>query len=298
MHVFPGGKRKAYPEELSEEPEILPIEAFLIGPDASYTKYLLITACKKRDPGKLYHPQVGYILAKCKSFRVREVFHRVGKIYLSMEFVEVEEEIKRNDTTSNILSFIKDIDDLINEKSLALVEALSVINLPAFAIAKTSQALNMISNIIKSDNGLGRIGGATKETEEALKSLTDEGEKLISSPVKLINTFDKVDVLGINIDDLTAIKLSTKSPKEVSISEKNAHRARNIIVSYFISLVFLKQLRLLIDDYNKGNNDSELLQIHFLKNQDKSLVPLVCKIKSQFPSVEIKSLHQEIYLPL
>ena len=185
MHVFPGTKRKAYAEELSEEPEILPVEAFLIGPDASYTKDLLIAACRKRTPGKLLHPQIGYINAKCKSFRIRETLNKVGKIQFSMEFVEVEVEDKSLIPGLDVLDVLKKVDEALNTAALQLTEALSILDMPAYAMAKAAKILNKVSNMVTSENGLGRIASTGKDVRDAVDALKEEGGRLLNSPKEL-----------------------------------------------------------------------------------------------------------------
>ena len=238
LHVFPGTKRKAYPEELSEEPEILPLEAFLIGPDASYTKDLLVAACRKRSPGKLYHPQIGYINAKCKSFRIRETLNRVGKIQFSMEFVEAEVDDKSMVPGLDALDVLNKVDDALNTAAMELTEALSILDMPAYTLARSAQVLNKVSNMITSVNGLGRIASTGEDIRDAAYSLKYEGKKLLGSPKELskniISALDymfgfKTPVENAFRDEIKPIKASM--PK----AEQNELKASNAVTSFVLS---------------------------------------------------------------
>ena len=191
MHVFPGTKRRAYPEELSEVPEILPIDAFLIGSDAHYTKDLLIAACRKREPGKLFHPQVGYVNARCKSFRLREELRRVGKIHFSMEFIEVDLRKPSVIPGVDILDALKKIDQALAAAALELTEFLSTVDMPAYTLARSAELLSKLANTLTSDNGLGRLASAPQDVRDALDSLRDEGKSLLRAPKKLTSNIIK-----------------------------------------------------------------------------------------------------------
>ena len=246
MHVFPGTKRKAYAEELSEEPEILPVEAFLIGPDASYTKDLLIAACRKRTPGKLLHPQIGYINAKCKSFRIRETLSKVGKIQFSMEFVEIEAQDKSLIPGLDVLDVLKKVDEAINTAALQLTEALSILDMPAYTMARAAQMLNKISNMLTSDNGLGRIASTGKDIKDAVDALKDEGERLLNFPKELANkVFSALEYMfDVNPPTENAFRDEIKPIKpEMPVAQKSELQASNAIASFTISVCALLSMK-------------------------------------------------------
>lgn len=263
MHVFPGTKRKAYPEQLSEEPEILPIEAFLIGPDASYTKDLLIEACRKRSPGKLYHPQIGFINAKCKSFRVKEVLNRVGKIHVSMEFIEVEAQDKSMIPGLNVLDVLQKVDDALNSAALQLTETLSILDMPAYTMARAAQMLNKISNIVTSDNGLGQIASASKDIKDAIDALKDEGERLVNSPKELANKVLSAleHMFDVNPPSENAFRGEIKTIKpEMPVAQKSELQASNAIASFTISAYALLSMKhILINMDHKQNSNSQFV---------------------------------------
>ena len=183
LHIFPGNKRKAFAEQVSEEPQVLPLEAFLIGKDAQYTRDLLISACRKRTPGKLLHPQIGYIDAYCKSFRIREVFDRIGKIMISMEFIEAPKKSLMPDF--GIIEMIKEADKLLDDALVSFNEAMSVLDLPAYGIASLAKTINKLSSFVTSSNGLGRIPETAVDIKDSLLSLKDEFGSLLKSPSDL-----------------------------------------------------------------------------------------------------------------
>ena len=236
IHVFPGGKRKAYAEELSEQAQILPIDAFLIGPDASYTRDLLIGACRKRTPGKLQHPQIGYIDAKCKSFRVREVLNRVGKIIINMEFIEVEQESSSMFPDLGIQDLLKLTDEILTEAALELTEALSVLDMPAYAVVTASKIMDKIGNIISSSNGFGRI-------PDSMIDLTDTAVELSNSDSVRV----AVEMLHVKFNSLmkrlngeqsqqiqNAFKISSKPGnfEELSHTEQKEIKTNEAIAKY------------------------------------------------------------------
>ena len=256
MHVFPGTKRKAYPEELSQEPEILPVEAFLIGPDASYTRDLLIAACKKRDPGKLYHPQIGFINAKCKSFRIKETLNKVGKIQVSMEFVEVEVEDKSMMPGLDVLDILQKVDDALNEAALALTETLSVLDMPAYTMARAAQMLNKISNIVTSDNGFGRIASVGKDIKDAIDSLKNEGKRLLNSPGQLArNVTSALEYMfDVNHPSENAFRADIRPIKaDMPVAQKSELQASNAIASYTISVYALLSMKHLLEKMEQNS---------------------------------------------
>ncbi|NRA43477.1 MAG: DNA circularization N-terminal domain-containing protein [Oligoflexales bacterium] len=256
MHVFPGTKRKAYAEELSEEPEILPVEAFLIGPDASYTKDLLIAACRKRTPGKLLHPQIGYINAKCKSFRIRETLNKVGKIQFSMEFVEVEVEDKSLIPGLDVLDVLKKVDEALNTAALQLTEALSILDMPAYAMAKAAKILNKVSNMVTSENGLGRIASTGKDVRDAVDALKEEGGRLLNSPKELSdNIVSALDYMfGFEAPYENPFRNEVSQPKpEMPLAAQTELKASNAVAN-FVQSVFVI---LMIKQFAKRMDDQE-----------------------------------------
>ena len=236
IHVFPGGKRKAYAEELSEQAQILPIDAFLIGPDASYTRDLLIEACRKRSLGKLHHPLIGYIDAKCKSFRVREVFNKVGKIIINMEFIEVEQESSSMFPDLGIQDFLKITDDLLTEAALELNEALSVLDMPAYAMATAAKIMEKISSIISSSNGFCRIPDSMSDLADVSKDLITF-DSIKASAKNLAGKFDTL-MEKLNLAQVRKIQNSFKisvipaNYSELSNTEKKEIKTNEAITRY------------------------------------------------------------------
>lgn len=237
LHVFPGTKKKAHPEELSEVPQIFPVEAFFIGPDAAYSRDLLIAACRKRKPGKLHHPQIGFIDAKCKSLRVREVFSRVGKIYLSMEFVEYEQPIDMNNPFDMVRDALDTANKALDGAMADMVDAMAVLDMPAYALANVAGMVNKIANFITSKNGLGRIASTITDFKDVMDSLADEAENLINSPQKLANQIK--DALGylrgeeaIEAHQAFKNEVIFPVPSGLSATEEKIVELKNAIAGY------------------------------------------------------------------
>ena len=237
IHVFPGGKRKAYAEELSEQAQILPIDAFLIGPDAAYTRDLLIEACRKRTPGKLHHPQVGYIDAKCKSFRVREVFNKVGKIIISMEFIEVEQESSSMFPDFGIQDLLNSADEMLTEAALELTENLSVLDMPAYAVATVTKVMDRIGSIISSNAGFGRIPDSANDLADAFKSLVINSDKIRVAVeilhVKFNSLMNKLNIGQVQqVQNAFILKKRPANFDELSSTEQKEIKTNEAITRY------------------------------------------------------------------
>jgi len=269
LHVFPGMNNnkkytRAQPEELSEEPQIFPLEAFLIGPDAAYTRDLLISACRKREPGRLQHPQIGFIDAKCKSLRIREDFSRVGKIYVSMEFVEYIQPIDMQ-SPDMLLDALNTANDFLNDSMASMVDAMAVLDLPAYALGNVAGMLNKVANFITSKNGLGRIGSTITDFKNAILAIQTEGESLLNAPEKLANQIK--DALGhLRGEDAIEAHSAFRNdvvlpvPTGVTPTEEKIIEAKNAIASYSAAAATVVAVERLVERLRKEVADLELTQ--------------------------------------
>ena len=298
-HIFPGGKRKAFAEELSEEPQTFPIDAFLIGPDAGYTRDLLIAACGKRTPGKLQHPQIGYIDAKCKSFQVREVFDRVGKILVRMEFVEVEKKSDSIFQDLGVMDVLKVADELMTEAMLAFNEAMSIVDLPAYAIASTAGMINKLSNFVTSSNGLGRVADTATDIKDSLDSLRSEAISLLKSPEVLGKKVkEALDHLTGN-DAITAYNsfkndrsgLSDDAVTSLPVSGQRETKNTDAITSLICVSSLVVGVEKLIEDLLNTENLDELMSSSRATNKRDELVDIVQEIMETSTDSEFEKLH-------
>lgn len=147
IHSFPGGRQKAFAEALSEKPEILPLEAFLVGPDASVTCDLLLEACRKEGPGRLLHPRAGYMEARCLSFQVTESSERIGCIRISMEFIR---HIPDETQSPGLAELMHSAEALMHASMLSFCEEMEVLSLPSYALGGISSAAEKIRDFIRS----------------------------------------------------------------------------------------------------------------------------------------------------
>lgn len=256
LHVFPGmNSNKKYtrarPEELSEEPQIFPLEAFLIGPDAAYTRDLLIAACRKREPGRLLHPQVGYIDARCKSLRIRENFSRVGKIYVSMEFVEYIRPVDMQ-SPDMLLDALNTANDFLNDSMASMVDAMAVLDLPAYALGNVAGMLNKVANFITSKNGLGRIGSTITDLKDAIVAIQTEAESLLNAPQKLASQIKNALAYLRGEDAIEAHQAFQSEiifpvPPALTPTEEKIIRAKNIIAEYCASVAIALAVERLVE---------------------------------------------------
>lgn len=269
LHVFPGmNSNKKYtrarPEELSEEPQIFPLEAFLIGPDAAYTRDLLISACRKRESGRLQHPQIGFIDAKCKSLRIREDFSRVGKIYVSMEFIEYIQPIDLH-SPDRLLDALNTANDFLNDSMASFVDAMAVLDLPAYALGNVAGMLNKVSNFITSKNGLGRIGSTITDFKDAILAIQTEGKNLLNAPEKLANQIKHaLDYLtgedAIEAHNSFQNEVVSPVPSGLTPTEEKIIKATNAIASYSAAAATVVAVDRLVERLKEEVTDLDLTQ--------------------------------------
>ena len=190
-HTIPRSKAKPTYEELAPIPEEFPLEGFLVGDEASFTLKLLIAACRKKGPGRLIHPELGLMNAKCKSMRYREYAERRGAIALSFEFLPVYSEIGQDSPVYELVDTLGKIDQVLASAASTLVEAISIVDLPSYALQTTSQMFDHIGLMLTSTNGLGRVASSISESVASWKNLAQNTRALLRAPKKLVELLDE-----------------------------------------------------------------------------------------------------------
>ena len=172
-------------EDLGKGPRRYPVDGYLVGHDYDLARDMLVKACERETPGTLIHPYHGMVEVLCLKLSVSETFREGNYCKVKFDFIEAPRPPLGGLSFGSALDLVKAADDLLAESALQFAEAFSVLMMPAYVATAAAAVVNKAADFMISTNGFGAIPDATAQAVTAIKSLRQDIERLVRSPIDL-----------------------------------------------------------------------------------------------------------------
>lgn len=211
VHKFPK-RDKASIEDNGAEPDEMPIELFVIGPDYDYLRDALKNALKQPGPGELVIPKQGRQQVEVLRARLRETKGEGGKCSFSVTFIEAgafEFPAASASTQSNVSAKATAANENLQS---AFASQFKVLSKPSFIAENAAALIRGATDRLRIINGrIAALTGPYATLARDIDQFGDELNTLMRTPASLAADFTSLvgSVRNVVTDIDSAIALYT-----------------------------------------------------------------------------------------